>query len=48
MTDYEFKVDTDDGKTVYELDFRVSSTKYEYEIDATSGAIIEVEKELDD
>ena len=48
VTDYEFKVDTDDGKTVYELDFRVSSTKYEYEIDAATGKILKAEKEIDD
>ena len=48
MTDFEIEVDTDDGKTVYELDFRVGSTEYDYEIDAASGKILKVEKELDD
>ena len=48
VTDYEFKVDTDDGKTVYELDFRVGSTEYEYEIDAATGKILKAEKEIDD
>ena len=48
VTDYEFKVDTDDGKTVYELDFRVGSTKYEYEIDAATGKVLKAEKEIDD
>ena len=47
VTDYEFKVDTDDGKTVYELDFRVGSTEYEYEIDAATGKILKAEKEID-
>ena len=48
VTDFAIEVDTDDGKTVYELDFRVSSTEYDYEIDAASGKILKAEKEIDD
>lgn len=31
--------DIDDGVSVYEIEFRANGTKYEYEIDANSGAI---------
>ena len=48
MTDFEIEVDTDDGKTVYKLDFRFGSTEYDYEIDAASGKILKAEKEIDD
>ena len=33
------KLDTDDGVTLYEIDFYTDQMKYEYEIDAASGAI---------
>ena len=48
VTDFEIEVDTDDGKTVYKLDFRFGSTEYDYEIDAASGKILKAEKEIDD
>jgi uncharacterized membrane protein YkoI len=42
------KLDRDDGKMVYEIDFRDGQMEYEYEIDATSGAILESDAEFDD
>ncbi len=44
--DAEF--DSDDGKAVYELDFKVGAYEYEYEIDALTGLILDFEKEIDD
>lgn len=35
--------DRDDGRIVYEIDFRTADTKYEYEIDGASGEILEYE-----
>ncbi len=37
--------DTDDGKTVYEIEFRTESDEYEYKIDAATGAVLKSEKE---
>lgn len=37
------QLDTDDGIQVYEVEFRTSSAEYEYEINATTGAIISYE-----
>lgn len=43
------KLDRDDGRYIYEIDFYTSQKEYDYEIDATSGKILDrdVEK-LDD
>ena len=35
------KLDDDDGRGVYEIEFYVGNTEYDYEIDAYSGGIIE-------
>lgn len=42
------KLDTDDGNTVYEIEFYKDGIEYEYEIDASSGNILEFDTELDD
>ncbi len=42
------ELDRDDGRTVYEVSFRVGQIEYEYEIDAVSGTILSHEKEIDD
>ena len=43
------KLDRDDGRYVYEIDFYTSDREYDYEIDATSGKILERDSEpLDD
>lgn len=42
------KLDTDDGVRVYEIEFKVGNVEYEYDIDASSGAIISSSSEIDD
>ena len=41
------KLDDDDGRGVYETEFYVGNTEYDYEIDAHSGAILEASAEND-
>lgn len=43
--DYRSKLENEDGLWVYEIEFRVGNTEYEYEIDAETGRIISAEKE---
>ena len=45
---YEICLDFDDGIWVYEVEFAVGNTEYEYEINAITGEIIKFETELDD
>ena len=42
------ELDTDDGVRVYEIEFKVGNVEYEYDIDASSGAIISSKSEIDD
>lgn len=42
------ELDTDDGIAVYEIEFKVGNTEYDYEINAASGAIISNSLEIDD
>ena len=42
------ELDTDDGVRVYEIEFKVGNVEYEYEINASSGAIISSSSEVDD
>ena len=41
-------LDRDDGKAYMEVEFRIEFTEYSYEINATTGEIVDFEKELDD
>ena len=41
------KLDDDDDRGVYEIEFYVGNTEYDYEIDAYSGGIIEYDKDRD-
>ena len=42
------ELDTDDGIAVYEIEFKVGNTEYDYEINAASGAIISSSLKIDD
>ena len=41
----EAEYDYDDGKMVYEVEFHVSGTEYDYEIDAQTGAVVKYKSE---
>lgn len=41
------KMDYDDGKAVYDVEFVVDGVEYDYEIDAVSGTILSVDQEAD-
>ena len=40
--------DTDDGRVVYEIEFVVNGMEYEFDIDASSGVILDFDADLDD
>ncbi len=45
VTIEKVELDKDDGVWEYEVDFRTSDTEYDYEINASTGAVIKAEKE---
>lgn len=45
VTYEEAKLDKEDGKHLYEIEFEYEGTEYEYEIDAVTGNILKSEKE---
>ena len=48
ITEYECKLDREDGRMVYEIDFRCGGFEYEYHIDALSGEVVKHDKDIDD
>lgn len=42
------KLDTDKGKTIYDIEFYKDGMEYDYEIDASTGKILEYDSERDD
>ncbi len=42
------ELDTDDGVQIYEVEFCVGATEYDYEINALTGSVIQYESEIDD
>ncbi len=48
LTFSKAKLDTDDGNTVYDIEFYKDGIDYEYEIEASSGKILEYDAEQDD
>ena len=46
--DMDIELDDEDGKLVYEIEFKSGNMEYDYEIDAASGAILKHEAELED
>ena len=45
---YEWELDGDKGIMVYEIEFKLDGYEYDYEINATTGAIVKNQKERDD
>ena len=45
--DMDIELDDEDGKLVYEVEFKSGDMEYDYEIDAASGTILKHESELD-
>lgn len=45
---YQCELDHDDGRTVYEIEFKAGGLEYEYEIDAFTGSVLKSEKDRDD
>ena len=48
VTGFKSELDRDDGVSVYELEFRAGGYEYDYEINASTGAILKSDKELID
>ncbi|MCR4963898.1 MAG: PepSY domain-containing protein [Firmicutes bacterium] len=48
VSGFKSELDTDDGVRIYELEFRAGGYEYDYEINATTGAVLKSKKEVDD
>lgn len=48
IKEIERELDFDDGRLVYEVEFKAKGMEYEYEIDASSGQVLSFDKEKDD
>ena len=46
--DMDIELDEEDGKLVYEVEFKSGGMEYDYEIDAATGTILQQEAERDD
>ena len=46
--DMDIELDDEDGRLVYEVEFKSGNREYDYEIDAANGTILKHETELDD
>ena len=46
--DMDIELDEEDGKLVYEVEFKSGGMEYDYEIDAANGTILQQEAERDD
>jgi uncharacterized membrane protein YkoI len=46
--DMDIELDDEDGRLIYEVEFKSGNMEYDYKIDASSGAVLKHESELDD
>ena len=44
----QLKLDWDDGRSVYEVEFYSGSREYDYEIDALTGAVVDFDSDIED
>lgn len=44
----QLKLDWDDGRAVYEVEFYSGSREYDYEIDAMTGAVVDFDSDIED
>ena len=48
VSGFKSKLDWDDGVNIYELEFKAGGYEYDYEINASTGAVLKSEKDRDD
>ena len=48
VTELSAELDRENGKLVYEVEFKSAGYEYDYEIDAANGTVLKSDKELDD
>lgn len=48
VRELETEFDYEDGRMVYEVEFKSGATEYEYDIDATNGTVVKYKTERDD
>ena len=48
VTELKCELDSDDGTVHYDVDFKQGGMEYDYDIDATTGAVISNKAEVDD
>ncbi|MBE5816110.1 MAG: hypothetical protein E7315_00100 [Clostridiales bacterium] len=48
VKEFRIELDNDDGVFVYEIEFKAGAREYEYEINAVTGKIIDVDVDIDD
>ena len=48
VTDWDCELDTDDGVTIFEIEFKAGGYEYDYEVNAMTGSILQYDRELDD
>jgi len=48
VTGLRAELDLDDATVHYDVDFQAGNTEYDYDIDATTGAVLFYESEIDD
>ena len=48
VTNWDCELDTDDGVTIFEIEFKAGGYEYDYEVSAMTGSILQYDRELDD
>ena len=48
LTERKVELDRDDGRMIYEIEFKAGRMEYEYDVDALTGDILKAESDWDD